>query len=67
MEQFKYFETTPTDQNSIHEEIKSSLKSRNACYHSVQNFCLQFAIQKCGEDYMARSFMLCTLQYILFG
>ena len=24
-------------QNSIQEEIKSRLKSRNACYHSVQN------------------------------
>jgi hypothetical protein len=24
-------------QNSIHEEIKSSLKSGNTCYHSVQN------------------------------
>jgi hypothetical protein len=27
-------------QNSIHEEIKSSLKSGNACYHSVQNLLL---------------------------
>ena len=25
------------DQNSIQEEIKSRLKSRNACYHLVQN------------------------------
>jgi hypothetical protein len=24
-----------TDQNCIHEEIKSRLNSRNACYHSV--------------------------------
>jgi sorting nexin-29 len=37
VEQFKYLETTLTDQNSIHEEIKSRLKSGNACYHSVQN------------------------------
>jgi hypothetical protein len=29
--------TTLTNQNSIQEEIKSRLKSRNACYHSVQN------------------------------
>jgi hypothetical protein len=28
---------TITDQNSIQEEIKSRLKSGNACYHSVQN------------------------------
>ena len=25
------------NENSIHEEIKSILKSGNACYHSVQN------------------------------
>ena len=37
MEQFKYFGTTLTDQNSIQEEIKSRLKSGNACYYSVQN------------------------------
>jgi hypothetical protein len=33
-----YLATTLTNQNSIHEEIKSRLKSGNACYHSVQNF-----------------------------
>ena len=30
-------ETTLTNQNSIQEEIKSRLKSGNACYHSVEN------------------------------
>jgi len=37
MEQFKYLGTTFMDKNSIQEEIKSSLRSGNACYHSVQN------------------------------
>jgi hypothetical protein len=37
VEQFRYLGTTLTNQNSIQEEIKSRLKSRNACYHSVQN------------------------------
>jgi len=37
VEEFKYLGTTLTNQNSIKEEIKSRLKSRNACYHSVQN------------------------------
>jgi hypothetical protein len=37
VEEFKYLGTTLTDQNSIQEEIKSRLKSRNACYYSVQN------------------------------
>jgi hypothetical protein len=40
VEQFKYLGTTLINQNSIQEEIKSRLKSRNACYHSVQILCL---------------------------
>jgi hypothetical protein len=35
VEQFKYFGTTLTNQNSVHEEIKSRLISGNACYQSV--------------------------------
>ena len=37
VEEFKYLGTTLTNQNSIQEEIKSRLKSGNACCHSVQN------------------------------
>ena len=37
VEVFKYLGTTLTHQNSISEEIKSRLRSGNACYHSVQN------------------------------
>jgi len=37
VEQFTYLGTALTNQNSIQEEIKSRLKSGNACYHSVQN------------------------------
>jgi hypothetical protein len=37
VEEFKYFLTTLTNQNSTQEDIKSSLKSGNACYRSVQN------------------------------
>jgi len=36
-EEFKYLGTNLTNQNSVQEEIKSRLKSGNACYHSVQN------------------------------
>jgi hypothetical protein len=37
VKEFKYLGTTLTNQNSIQEEIKSRLKSGNACYLSVQN------------------------------
>jgi hypothetical protein len=37
VEGFKYLGTTLTNRNSIQEEIKSRLKSGNACYHSVQD------------------------------
>jgi len=37
VEEVKYLGTTLTNQNYIQEEIKSRLKSGNACYHSVQN------------------------------
>jgi len=36
VEEFKYLGKNLTNQNSIPEEIKSRLRSGNACYHSVQ-------------------------------
>ena len=37
MEEFRYLGRTLKNQNSIQEEIKSRLKSGNACYYSLQN------------------------------
>jgi len=37
VEEFKCLGTTLTNQNSVAEEIKSRLRSGNACYRSVQN------------------------------
>ena len=36
VEEFKYLGTTLTNQNAIQEEIKSRLRSGNACYYTVQ-------------------------------
>ena len=46
VDKFKYLGTTLTNQTSIQDEIKSRLKSGNACYHSVLNLVFQFATQK---------------------
>jgi hypothetical protein len=46
VEDFRYLGTTLTNQNSIQEEIKSSLKSGNACYHLVQNLSLAVCYPK---------------------
>jgi hypothetical protein len=46
MGDFKYLEITLTHQNFIQEEIKSRLKSGNACYQLVQNLSSSIAIKK---------------------
>jgi hypothetical protein len=43
---FKYLGTTQTNQNDIHSEIKSRLNSGNACYYSVQIFCLPVSYKR---------------------
>jgi len=41
MDQFKCLGTILTNRSCVREEIKSTLTSGSACYHSVQNlFCL---------------------------
>jgi hypothetical protein len=43
---FKYLGTTLTNQNDIHDEIKSKLNSGNVCYCSVQNLLSSRLISK---------------------
>jgi hypothetical protein len=45
VEESKYLGTL-TNQNSVHEEIKSRLKSGNAWYHFVQNLLLSSLLSK---------------------
>jgi hypothetical protein len=62
VEQFKYLGTTLWDKNSIHEEIKSRLKSGNACYHSVQNLFSSSLLSKNGNIKIYR-----ILPVVLYG
>ena len=58
MEEFKYLGTTLTNQNSFAEEIKSRLKSGNACYHSVQNLLSSRLLSKNLEIKIYRTVIL---------
>jgi hypothetical protein len=42
----KHLRTTLTDQNHIHEEIKSRLNAGNACCHSVQRLLSSLLLSK---------------------
>ena len=46
VEEFKYLGSNLTNPNSIQEEIKSRLKSENACYHSLQKLLSSSLIPK---------------------
>jgi len=63
-EQFKYLVTTLTNQNSIQEEIKSRLKSGNACYHSVQN---SFSSSLLSKNLKIKTYRTIILPLVLYG
>jgi len=63
VEYFKYLGTTLTKQNSIQEEIKSRLKSGNACYHSVQNLLSCILILKNLKIKIYRTIILPVVVY----
>jgi len=62
VEEFKYLGRNLTNQNYSQEEIKSSLKSGNACYYLVQKFCLPVCYQK-FKIKIYRTIILCVVLY----
>ena len=63
VEQFKCMGKTLTNQNSIQEEIKSRLKSGNACYHSVQNLLSSSLLSKNIKIKIYRTILLPVVFY----
>jgi len=62
-EEFKYLETTLTNQNSLQEELKSRLKSGNVCYCSVQNLSSSGLLSKNKKITIYRTMILPVVLY----
>ena len=60
---FKYLGTNLTNQKSIQDEIKSRLKSGNACYHSVQNLLSSSLLSKNIKIKIHRTIILPVVAY----
>ena len=63
VEEFKYLGTTLTYLNSIQEEIKSRLKSGNACCHLVQNLLSSSLLSKNIKIKIYRTIILHVVLY----
>jgi hypothetical protein len=63
VEQCSYWGTTLTNQNSIYEEIKSRLKSGNACYYLVQNLLSSSLLSKNAKIKIYRTIILPIVLY----
>jgi len=63
VEELKYLGTTLIFQNSIQEEIKSRLKSGNACYNSVQKLLSSSLLPKNLKIKIYRTIILLVVLY----
>jgi len=63
VEEFKYLGKTLAHQNSIAEEIKSRLRSGNACYHSVKNLLSSRLLSKNLKIKIYRTIILPVVLY----
>jgi hypothetical protein len=61
---FKYLGTTLTNQNDIHDEIKSRLNSGNSCYHSFQDLMFSRLI---SENLKIKIYRTVILPFVLYG
>ena len=64
MEEFKYLGTTLIHQNSILEEIKSRLRSGNACYRSVHN---RVSSRLLSKNLKIKIYRIIILPIVLYG
>jgi hypothetical protein len=61
---FNYLGTPPTNQNCMHEEIKSRLNLGNACYHSVQRLLSSHLLSRYVK---VKIYKTIILQVVLYG
>jgi hypothetical protein len=61
---FKYLGTIVTDQNCMHEKIKSRLNSGNACYHSVQSL---LSSRLLSRNLKVKIYKIIILPVVLYG
>jgi hypothetical protein len=64
LEELKYLGTTITDQNSVQEEMKNTLKSDSACFHSVQKLLSSNLLSK---NIKIKIYRIIILPVILYG
>jgi hypothetical protein len=64
MAKFIYLGTALTDQNCIHEEVKSTLNSENACYYSVQSLLSSHLLSR---NVKAKIYKTIILPVVLYG
>jgi hypothetical protein len=63
VEEFKYLGTTLTNQNSLQEEIKCTLKLGNACYYSMQNLLSSSLLSETLKTKIYRTMILPVVLY----
>ena len=63
VKQFKYLRTILSNQNYIQEDIKSTWKAGNACYHSVKNLLSSSLLSKNIQIKIYRTIILPVVLY----